>query len=95
MAAKTEAVTELEAQVGSLNVSLETAAADVRSHRLAIEQLEQAKAISDNGLKEATEALEKLQADYQESGTTLQVIQLEVSVVMLCLPLDTLSSTFL
>jgi conserved oligomeric Golgi complex subunit 6 len=78
LAAKTEEVTELEAQVGSLNASLENAVADANAQRLALEQLEQAKATSDTRLQEATETLEKLRSEYQESGALLQAVHQEV-----------------
>jgi regulator of replication initiation timing len=79
LASQTEAVTQLEAQIGALNTSLETAVTEGRAHRLTIEQLEQAKTMSENQFKETMEALEKLRFDYKESSDNLQAIQLEVS----------------
>ena len=79
MAAKTEAVTGLEVQVGTLNASLESAIAESTAQRLVVERLEQANAASETGIKEATGALEKLQLEYKETTSNLQAVQLEVS----------------
>ena len=72
-------VTGLEAQVGTLNASLESAIAESTAQRLVVEQLEKAKATSESGLIEVTGLLEKSQFDYKESSSNLQVAQLEVS----------------
>ncbi|KAF9462104.1 hypothetical protein BDZ94DRAFT_1166444 [Collybia nuda] len=74
LASKTEAVLALEGQVGQLSSSLDTALADVESKQLLVRDLKKDKSLLEVQLNEVKEALEKLELEYQDTVSALQVV---------------------
>jgi chromosome segregation ATPase len=79
LASKSEAVITLENQVGELNSSLESAMADAESKQSVAQGLGQEKSLLETQLKEATEALHKLEAEHHEAASLLKSVQQDVS----------------
>lgn len=76
--AKTQAVTELENQLASLQSSLDEALADAQKKDSVVEELEKAKADIEGELSTLKEALEQARAEREADSATLKSVQEQV-----------------
>jgi hypothetical protein len=80
IASKTEAIVELEGQIGSLESSLNAALADVGTNKGLAEQLAQEKLALEDQLRDAKEVISSIQSEEQMSGSVLASLRDDVSI---------------